>query len=120
MAPSVRIRSAISLGQVRPAEAETVPALHAALEDPEKEVRQGALRSLAALAPDADPTIAALEHHARDDPDPWVRIAAAEAYAALRPGPARALVTALLEADSPYLREAARRILGNLPAGRGR
>jgi HEAT repeat protein len=108
--PAVRAFAALTLAQCgRPA---AVPALIAALADPEKVVRTAAGRALSGLGPEAVPALIA----ALGDPSWVVRYRAAEALGGIRdPRVAPALV-ALLEDGKDHVRYMAAKGLGAHPA----
>lgn len=108
--PAVRAFAALTLAQCgRPV---AVPALIAALADPEKVVRTAAGRALAGLGPEAVPALIA----ALSDPSWVVRYRAAEALGGIHdPRVAPALV-ALLEDRKDHVRYMAAKGLGTDPA----
>lgn len=108
--PAIRAFSALTLAQCnRPV---VVPALIAALADPEKVVRGAVTRALAGLGPEAVPALIA----ALGDPSWVVRYRAAEALGGIRDPRVSPALVALLEDEKDHVRYMAAKGLGADPA----
>jgi HEAT repeat protein len=109
-------RAAEALGQLRPAAKDAVPALVAALNDPEIFVRYAAVRALDKIGILSPKVVAALKAAAKDE-TPLVRNAALEVCERLLGNATRedvpALIAELKDAKS-FLRSAAARLLGEV------
>jgi HEAT repeat protein len=108
--PTVRAFAALTLAQCgRPA---VVPALIAALADPEKVVRTAAARALAGIGPEAVPALIG----ALGDPSWVVRYRAAEALSEIRDPRVAPALAGRLEDEKDHVRYMAAKGLGAEPA----
>ena len=107
--PAIRAFAALTLAQCnRPV---AVPALIAALADPDKVVRAAVARALAGLGPEAVPALIA----ALDDPSWVVRYRAAEALGGVRDPRVTPALVALLKDEKDHVRYMAAKGLGAAP-----
>ena len=113
-ADAVRWEAASALGGCGAA---AVSALEAACADDRARVRQGALRALGLIGPEAESALPLLTA-ALADPEPLVRESAAEALGQIGPGAASAIepLVAVFADQDPYLAGAAAVALGRIGA----